>query len=35
MNNVIQLEDRVSRSRSKHEGESSAYNLRQAQPDSR
>ncbi len=24
MNNVIQLEDRVSRSRSKHEGESSA-----------
>jgi hypothetical protein len=30
MNNVIQLEDRVSRSRSKHEGESSTGNLRQA-----
>jgi hypothetical protein len=30
LNNAIQLEDKVSRSRSKHEGESSAGNLRQA-----
>ena len=30
LNKAIQLEDKVSRSRSKHEGESSAVNLRQA-----
>ena len=30
MNNAIQLEDKVSRSRSKHEGEPSTGNLRQA-----
>jgi hypothetical protein len=32
---TIQFEDRVSRSRSKHEGESSGVSLRQAQPNSR
>ncbi len=32
---AIQLEDRVSRSRSKHEGESSFFPMRQALPDSR
>jgi hypothetical protein len=32
---AIQLEDRVRRSRSKHEGESSFVPMRQAQPDSR
>jgi len=35
MNNVIQFEDRVSRSRSKHEGEILRFPMRQAQPDSR
>ena len=35
MNSAIQFEDRVSRSRSKHEGESSADICDKAQPDSR